>query len=385
RERREQSAQSRTHHCHGHALSAAARLHRAGPRARAVRRPHPQERRQIAGARAREARLRLGEAGGDRRMSAVAPKISALERYRAAFEARWPQSDPLTRLRRAALEEFIEQGFPTQRQEAWKYTNLRRLESRSFEPSTAPAAIDAAQEGWIAHGGARIVFVDGRWSAALSSSSVQPPGVTMLPLGQWFRRDPEQAAAFVESLAPKRSTAFERLNMAFFEDGAVIQLAEGARTDEPIYIVHHWSAQAAGRMAHPRLLLRAARGSRCTLIEQHLGPADLEYFTNAATIVELEAGAELRHYRLQQESTRSFHIGLSSARLQADSRYFLHDVALGASLARHDVAAVLEGRGAHVELQGLFAPEGSQHMDVHTHIDHAAPCTTSAEDYRGVA
>ncbi|MGH8178566.1 MAG: Fe-S cluster assembly protein SufD [Steroidobacter sp.] len=320
-------------------------------------------------------------------MSAVTMKgaSSALERYREAFETRWPAADALTTLRRAALSEFLAQGFPTPRDEEWKYTNLRRLESRSFELAQSPAAVDAHQKQWIAHGGVRIVLADGHWSPALSSSSVLPPGVTVLPLGQWLRRDAAEVASCVSQQPPARPSALERLNLAFFQDGVVIQLAEGAQTVEPIYVVHQWGAQAQGRMSHPRILVRAARNSRCTLIEQFLGPADAEYFTNAVTLLDLADGAAVNHHRLQQESTRSFHIGQTSVRLQSNSRYAQHDIALGASLSRTNLTTLLEGAGAHVALHGLFAPDGAQHLDVHTRIDHVAPRTTSEEDYRGVA
>jgi Fe-S cluster assembly protein SufD len=307
------------------------------------------------------------------------------DRYLAAFEARWRSADELTTLRRTALEAFLATGFPTQRDEEWKYTNLRRLESRNFVLAEGSAAIDAQSNDWIAHGGARIVLADGRWSPALSSNSVHPPGVTVLSLGQWLRRDPSAVAARLSEQQPARSSAFEQLNLAFFEDGLVIELSEGAHTDEPIYVVHQWSPQASGRMNHPRILVRAGRNSRCTLIEHYLGPPDIEYLTNAVTLIDLDEGAGVHHYRLQQESTRSFHIGCAGVRQRSDSRYALHDIALGASLGRMNVTTLLEGPGAHVALHGLFAPAGTQHLDVHTRIDHVAPCTTSEEDYRGVA
>ena len=101
------------------------------------------------------------------------------ERYRAAFEARWPATDPLIAVRRTALERFAAAGFPTQRHEDWKYTNLRRLEARTFAPAT-PGALAVGEQRWIDNAGMRIVFVNGHWMPALSTVGAQLPGMTML-------------------------------------------------------------------------------------------------------------------------------------------------------------------------------------------------------------
>lgn len=318
-------------------------------------------------------------------MSAVginsAPPV---ERYRTTFDARWQGDDPLMALRRAALERFLAAGFPTPRQEDWKYTNLRRLELRAFTLAE-PSALDAKQPEWLTTAGTRIALVNGHWTPALSSQTAQPPGMTVLTLSQWLKREPAEVAAYFTDHGQLAGSALEQLNLAFFEDGVVINLADNATLDEPVYVVHQWTGTAAQRMSHPRIIVRAGRNSRGTIIEHYLGPADLEYFTNAVTRFEIADGGSLRHFRVQQESTRSFHIGHVQAKIARDARYSCHDIALGASLGRTDITALLEGGGAHAALFGLFAPMGSQHLDAHTRIDHAAANTTSEEDYRGIA
>src|SRR5262245_26741297 len=318
-------------------------------------------------------------------MSAVSARQAAsyLDRYREAFEARWRTEDALTPLRRSALDRFLAAGFPTQRDEDWKYTNLRRLEMRTFAPAEAATLGPVADDRWIAAGGVRIVLVNGHAMPSLSSTSAQPPGLTALTLGQWIRNDAAAAARFL-ALPQSATGVFEQLNLAFCEDGVVIEIADGRVVDEPVYVVHQWH-DGAQRMSHPRVIVHAGRNSRCTLIEQFLGPTETEYFTNAVTTIDLAAGAAVRHYRVQQESAKSFHIAHIAVRQHADSRYSCHDIALGGSLARTDIATMLEGGGAHAALHGLFAPTGSQHLDTHTRIEHIAPHTTSEEDYRGVA
>jgi Fe-S cluster assembly protein SufD len=220
---------------------------------------------------------------------------------------------------------------------------------------------------------------------ALSSVDAQLPGMTLLTLQQWAEHDPAAVAEFIAQTSRAQPGALEDLNLAFFEDGVVLDLAAGASPDRPIYIVHQWSEGAAHAMSNTRVVVRAAANSSCTVIEHFVGGSGGECFTNTVTEVEVATGARVEHYRIQQESVRSFHIGHVNVRVQQDGRYAAHDIALGASLARLNLGTILQGPGAHVALHGLLAPLGSQHLDSHTTIDHAAPHTSSDENYRGIA
>lgn len=319
-------------------------------------------------------------------MSAVDAKKTAspVERYQAAFDARWQGNDELTALRRAALEQFLSAGFPTQRDEAWKYTNLRRLETRSFTPADT-SALDAHQPEWLTTAGTRVALVNGHWLPALSSQTAQPPGVTVLTLKQWLQREPAAVATYLKDHDQLTGNALEQLNLAFFEDGVVVNLADNVILDEPIYIVHQSTSSASGRMSHPRVVVRAGRNSRATIVEHYLGANEAEYFTNSVTRFEVAAGGSVAHFRVQQEASRAFHIGHIQTKLAKDARYSIHDIQLGASLGRTGITALLEGTGAHAALFGLIAPMGTQHLDAHTRIDHIAAYTTSEEDYRGIA
>jgi Fe-S cluster assembly protein SufD len=180
-------------------------------------------------------------------MSATASSVvpQARERYRALFHAQQLPTDALTAWRTAALDHFLENGFPTQRDEGWKYTNLRRLEARSFGPADSAQAEQAIanreESQWLTVAGMRTVLLNGRWAPQLSSTLPQPPGVTVLTLGQWLHHAPEQAAEFLQRHAP-RSAAFEHLNHAFVSDGGQHRMRsavvpgpslECARADEP--------------------------------------------------------------------------------------------------------------------------------------------------------
>jgi Fe-S cluster assembly protein SufD len=321
--------------------------------------------------------------------AAIATAAATRDRYRALFHTQQLPAGPLGTLRSAALERFLESGFPTQRDEAWKYTNLRRLETRNFsraDSGTPLAQLRTDESLWIPVQAVRTVLLNGRWAPQLSGTLPQPPGVTVLALGQWLKHAPEQAAEFLERHTRvhtnHRSAAFEHLNQAFASDGIVIELGADTACDLPLYLIHHWSTP--GLMSHPRIIVRAGRNSRCTLIEHYVGTA-ADTFTNTVTTFEVERGAQLIHYRVQQEAPQAFHMGHSHVTLAADAAYTQYELAFGAGLSRVATHVRLRGKGAAATLSGLIMPSGSQHLDSFTCIEHAAAHTISRELYRGIA
>lgn len=320
-------------------------------------------------------------------VSAINQADAALDHYRTQFAARGETDDALSAQRRASLERFLGTGFPTQRDEAWKYTNLRRLEARRFTLAE-PVPVAADESAWIADAGHRLVLINGRFMPGLSTAAPQPPGVTVLTLGQWIRNSPDEAATFLAANANASAGAFEQLNGAFFDDGVVIDIAAGVTLEQPIYIVHQWRTQsksAPAQMAHPRILVRAARNSQCSVITHFIGDESSESLTNVWMTFDIASGAHVSHLRLQEESSRSFHIGTTHLQLADNSRFKSHDFALGAALGRSSTVIEMNGTGAEVNLSGLFAPTGTQHLDTHVRIEHAAAHTNSHQDFRGIA
>jgi Fe-S cluster assembly protein SufD len=162
-------------------------------------------------------------------------------------------------------------------------------------------------------------------------------------------------------------------------------VGEGAVLEAPVHLLFlSTAATGAASMAHVRTLVRAGRGSQCSIVQTWAGADGSPYLTTAMTEVRLEPGAVVDHYRLQQEGRAAFHVSSLHARQDRGSRFTDHAVLLGAALSRNDATVRLAGQGAECTLDGLFLARGQQHVDAHTVIDHAQPHCTSRELYNGV-
>lgn len=301
----------------------------------------------------------------------------------------------LVSLREAALLRFRTSGFPTQRDEDWKYTNVAPIANGYFllQPPSGSKAVAPQQIAALGLAGAQLlVFVDGRYTPELSQLSELPEGVTLLSLAEVMDGAPgfrqARLQAMLEQARNSQSSGFAALNFAFMADGAYIHLAPWAKLPMPIHLL--FIAATPNLATHTRNLVLAENDSHASIVEHHLSLAhQLElgsptYFSNVMTDIVLGRAAKIEHYKLQEESPKAFHVAAINADQGRETHLLSSSFALGAALARVDIHVGLNAKGTECTLDGLYLVDGRQHSDHHTRIDHARPHGTSRQLYKGV-
>ena len=290
-------------------------------------------------------------------------------------------------IRRAAFERFATLGFPTTKNEDWHFTSVAPIAEQEFTLVTAKSGdvkrsdLDRFVFGtsdWYT-----MVFVNGRFTPELSDLEKLPAGVKIRDLATAW----DKATASVDRigrLASYDNSAFTALNTAFMYDGAVIEIAKETDVERPIHLLYVTDATAAKTMMHPRNLVVVGRHARATLIESYVSTSDAMYLVNAVTEVSVGEGATLRHYKMQREGRRAFHVGTIEAHQARDSHYVSFSFATGAELSRTNVYTTLDGEGCGATLNGLYMLDGEQTCDHQTQIIHAQPNCFSRELYKGV-
>lgn len=292
-------------------------------------------------------------------------------------------------VRTQALERFLDKGFPTTRDEQWRFTNVAPIASGSFAVSSVSSrsARDAASlkgrfhiEGQESHD---LVFVNGHWSRELSSVGELPAGVVLSSLTGAVSEHADEVQPIL-SQGGGDDTAFFDLNEAFLSDGAFVYVPKGVIVQRPIHLIFLSAAPGKPIVVHPRNVIVGEAGSQVRVVETYGGVAGGVYWTNAVTQVSAGDNAVVDHYKLQRESSSAFHVASLDYVQGRSASVSNHSLSLGARIARHDIRAQLAGEGADVTLNGLYVVKGSQHVDHHTVIDHQVAHCTSRELYKGV-
>ena len=277
----------------------------------------------------------------------------------------------LQAVRDRAVNLLQDQALPSNRDEEWRFTDLSALYQTSFQPAVV-SAVKEIGDWAIATLPLRIVVINGKLSAELSTLNQLPTGLTVTALA-------EADDSLKPHLAQQQgmNEVFTALNTASFTDGVAIRVAKNQSIETPIHLLFLTVSGSEPVVTTPRALVITESGSSATLIEEY-GVLDsqtspIPYWTNAVTEVWVGDNAQLHHTRTQREANTAFHIGKTAVSQGRDSRYSLCVISIGAQISRHTPEILLTGIQTETHLNGLTLAVQNQIADTHSQIYFAQP------------
>ena len=295
-------------------------------------------------------------------------------------------------LRRAGIGRFDAVGFPNNKQEEWRFTNVAPIARTRF---ALPERVDLAGRPPFSFGdeaAAELVFVNGHFLPELSKLEGLPAGVRVGSLSDALRSDGDDGDGGGASLLERhlgrhadiQGNPFVALNTGFVREGAFVHFGRGAVLERPVHLLFLSVPGGEPTVSHPRVLVVAEDNAEGTVVETYAGLGQGVYFTNAVTEVVAGNNARVDHLKLQQETRQAFHVATTQAQVGRTGAFISHSATLGGKLSRNDLNVVLAGDGAETTMNGLVWIGGDQHADNHTLIDNARPGCPSHELYKHV-
>jgi Fe-S cluster assembly protein SufD len=310
--------------------------------------------------------------------------VETFRQANAAAQPKW-----LAPLRNAAITTFTELGFPTLRDEDWRFTNVAPIAALPFRPATA-ATVNGAESKLVNEAvfaklsGTRLVFVNGYFVPKLSRMEKLPNGAQAESLSTALAKDHALIEKHLGKYAVTKDNAFAALNQAFFTDGAFISIPAGVEITETIQLIYISSAKQSGETIQPRNLIIAGANSKATIVESYLSTGDAAYLTNAVTEIVAGDNAAIEHVKLQDETASAFHMATIAGEFGRASNVNVHSFALGAKLSRNNIRTKLAGEGLECILNGLYLTRNDQLADHHMIVEHAQPHCASHEYFNGI-
>jgi Fe-S cluster assembly protein SufD len=314
-------------------------------------------------------------------------------RFLAAFEVydghTLNGSNPtLQGLRRTALQHFARLRFPGRKDEAWKYTPIAERLRHDYRLLPAPErSLPTAQDlaaytipdldAW------RVVLVNGQFQPRLSRLDGLPNGVRLTSLSEASERHPDLFNRHFARYARPETDPFIALNTAFAHEGCFFYVPAQVVLEKPVHVIEVMVG-TDDLFVQPRLLVLLEPGARATLIEgQHSRTAG-QTFQNGVMEVYVGAGAEIDHYRLQDEGPQATQVATTWFYQEAASRVATLTATFSGALVRNNLSLWPDAEQCQSHLRGLLLGTGTMHVDNHTLVDHARPHCDSLELYKHI-
>ncbi|MDX2001314.1 MAG: Fe-S cluster assembly protein SufD [Chitinophagales bacterium] len=299
---------------------------------------------------------------------AVAIANTLLEEYRLQWQELFNASQPDFSIRLAALDAFLEKGFPTTKQEDWRYTNLAPIVKEHYLPQ-AKLTNFSGSFGHFGIPANRLVFINGTYAPEFSEildSSILTIEPFQLSENDFYLTD-----------------NFNLLNRAFANNGLLITIKKGQALQYPILLILQYSDDTGRALVNNSNRIVAEENSQAHIIEFHQY-GESPVFNNTLTTVSLGQSANISYQKVQAQVQNQVQVHQLYAQLARQSVFTANAFDFGGRVVRNNVRIDLNGEHAEVHLNGLYAMGDKAHIDNHLNVNHFAPNCHSNQLYKGL-
>ena len=295
----------------------------------------------------------------------------------------------LKHIRDDAMEFFLARGFPSAKEEEWRFTNIQLLARTKFTMSPDSHSTENAgqllERSTINIPEARtILFINGRYIPHKSDGIEKNRDITFRSIRHAISEDHPVFKQHFTRMTGKPSGTIAALNTGLFADGIFLHIPDDTAVPEPFYFIFITKNDGINSGTYPRNLIVTGRNSKVSIIEHYCSADKSAHLTNAVTELYADAHSIVEHTKLQLENTNAFHFHSLHADQRTGSRLFQNSVMVGGSIARNEIIARLDEEGAECTLNGLSLTAGKQLIDNHTAIDHSKPHCESHQLYKAI-
>ncbi len=292
---------------------------------------------------------------------------------------------PVHKIRQEAFRQFEEMGFPTKKDEEWKYTNLRPIlkhDYRIFHRNEGNVEFKHVKSYFISDVDTyKLVFIDGVFSSWLSQTTHD--GFDICTFSSMLKKYPEVTRKYFNRAVPK-DDSLASINTAFAKEGAFIRIKKNQLVDKPVEILNFTSSQDQEALIQPRNLIVVEENAEVEIVERHQSLSDKDVLTNSVTEIFAERNARLKLYKIQNDRLNASIIDHTSVFQYQGSSVTIGTFSFGGKLVRNNLNFYLQEEHTESILDGITIGSGKQHIDHHTLVDHKIPNCHSSELYKGI-
>jgi Fe-S cluster assembly protein SufD len=304
-----------------------------------------------------------------------------------AFEEKIDIQSELHEVRSNAIKNFENKGFPTKKEEAWKYTSLNAILKNDF--SVFPKKENTIEfkdvKKYFLHeiDTYKVVFIDGIFSSFLSSTTHDGLDVCLMSSALTKPKYKMAIDIYFNQIASKEES-LTSLNTAFSLEGAYINIPKSKVVEKPIEIICFSTGTEAALMVQPRNLVIVGENAHVQIVERHQSLNSNPVLTNSVTEIFAQKRAIVDYYKIQNDVQTANLIDNTYIAQKQESRVAVHTFSFGGNITRNNLNFYHQGERIDSTLKGVTLIGDKQHVDHYTLVQHATPNCESHQNYKTI-
>lgn len=293
---------------------------------------------------------------------------------------------PANQIRKVAFDAFNELGFPTTKHEEWKYSNLKGLTNNNYNfNSKSKLTAEEIENMPIPNlEGNILYFINGVFDASLSTIVSNKADLQILTFDEAQKENSIYFEKYFNANSDSQINSFSALNTAFSQNGIFIYVPANKVVGQPVILRFITDSRGENVASQPRVLIVVGKKAELQIAEAYRSTGENAVFTNTYTEIFVNEEANVHFYKVQNESNNSHHIGTTTVLQKSKSVFTANTVTANGGFVRNNLNIKVDGEFAEANMFGLYMPNGSQHIDNHTVVDHIQPNSNSNEFYKGI-
>ncbi len=292
----------------------------------------------------------------------------------------------ISELRGKAIKIFENEGFPTKKNEAWKYTSLNKIlkENYSIFPKTENSIEYKDIQQYFIHDidSYKIIFIDGKYASHLSKTTHDGIDVCLMSAVMSKSKYQPMIENYFDKIASKNG--LNALNTAFCSEGAYIHIKKNKLAERPIQIIHFSTGKESSLLLQPRNLIVVDENAHVQIIERHQSLTENPTLTNSVTEIFAAKRAVVDYYKVQNDKSKASLIDHTFIDQHQESDVSVHTFSFGGKLTRNNLSFYQNGEHINSTLKGVTIVGNKQHVDHNTLVHHIEPNCESHQDYKGI-
>lgn len=287
--------------------------------------------------------------------------------------------------RKESIDRLEEFGFPTVKDEEWKYTNLLPIIKNEYALSAQESIVSKKllNEYILTQTETNIiVFVNGKLNRELSD--IDAANATICSLSEAEKNHSAVVKKYWGKALPENPDSLVSLNTALSSEGVFIHVPKGTVVEKPIQIVYFSTNVSSDLFLQTRNLIVIEENAQVQVTERHQNIDQKEVFTNSVTEIFAHDNSLIDFYKIQNDKRNCSLIDNTWVKQGKNCTCTVDTFSFGGKFIRNNLSFILDGQHSESNMRGITLIGENQLVDHHTLVDHAVPNCQSNEMYKGI-